>query len=750
VAWAAVVVAGVVSGGAVFGSAGVEPVEDVESAMAAKLLATGPAGGGSIIAVVDNADVRAPGVCDSVSRAAGELIGVPGNAVRGVGSPCGASGFVAGAGTSTLQSSDGRAFLVVVALNNIDDSAALDRVAGTIVDRLHQLAADLRGAGQAGAEVRVGGRAALLREYHTMTAQDAAQAERISLPITLAVLVFVFGGLVAAGLPVLAAVVTVTSAMVVLLGLTTVTDVDNGVITVMTVLGLGLSIDYGLLLVGRYRDEAQAGFAPEIAIGRACATTGRTIVFSALTVSAALAGLLAFGRVSLSGIGAAGLSVALVGLVVSLTFTPALLGAFRAWVTPPRRSVRRRWTWTRPWTRSTRTGPDDGLFARLSGFVQRRAAVTTVVTSAVLLAAGAPLLFSTTKQLGLAAVPRDTEAAGVIDELAGRFGQADRPALTVVARTDPASLDRWALRWTGEAAVSRVQRAEQVAPGLSAVRLEVEDDPQSPAAQDLVRRVRSDRPEAVESWVAGDAASLVDLKDDIRRGLPWAIAIIVLAMIVLLFLMTGSVVVPIKAVVASVVSLGATAGLMSAVFEHGFLAGPLHTITVGGLDPTLLAIVFSVAFGLSMDYEIFLLGRIREHVERGDDTETAVRRGLAQTGRVITSAAALMVVVFGGFASVRVGSVEQIGFGLTVAVLIDATIVRCLLVPATMTLMGRWNWWAPAPLRRLHRRIGLREPVLPDALATRTSGWTGPHRIQVVYIELPEPSCGASRLPSES
>jgi RND superfamily putative drug exporter len=269
------------------------------------------------------------------------------------------------------------------------------------------------------------------------------------------------------------------------------------------------------------------------------------------------------------------------------------------------------------------------------------------------------------------------------------------------------------------------------------LRFELVGDSQSAAAQDLVQRMRADRPAVARSWVTGDAASLVDLEEQLRQGLPWALAIITISMIILMFLMTGSVVVPIKAVLASVVSLGATAGLMSAVFEHGFLAGPLHTITVGGLDPTLLAIIFAVALGLSMDYEIFLLGRIREYVERGDDTDTAVRRGLAHTGRIITSAAALMMVVFAGFAAARVGSVEQIGFGLTIAVLIDATIVRCLLVPATMTLMGRWNWWAPASLRWLHGRIGLREPTLPDP---------GPVRGEL-YDEHPRPQPKHTRDP---
>jgi putative drug exporter of the RND superfamily len=226
----------------------------------------------------------------------------------------------------------------------------------------------------------------------------------------------------------------------------------------------------------------------------------------------------------------------------------------------------------------------------------------------------------------------------------------------------------------------------------------------------------------VRSWVTGDAAVLLDFERILLDGLPWAIGVSVLAMVVLLFAMTGSIVVPVKAVLANVVSLGAAFGVMNAVFERGWLSGPLHTLTVGGLDPFVIVIVFAFAFGLSMDYEVFLLGRIKEYVDRGWDTDTAVRRGLQHTGRIITSAALLMVIVFGCFAGARMGSIEEIGLGLSVAVLVDATIVRCLLVPATMTLLGRWNWWAPGPLKRLHARVGLREHPLPDHADTVAPG----------------------------
>jgi RND superfamily putative drug exporter len=222
--------------------------------------------------------------------------------------------------------------------------------------------------------------------------------------------------------------------------------------------------------------------------------------------------------------------------------------------------------------------------------------------------------------------------------------------------------------------------------------------------------------------VTGEAAFLIDLLDVLEDGLPLALATTVLAMVVLLFLMTGSLVVPVKAILANVVSLGATFGVLVAVFEFGYGSTLLNTLTIGGLSPFIIVIVFAFAFGLSMDYEVFLLGRIKEYVDRGEDSDTAVRRGLQHTGRIITSAALLMIIVFACFAFAEVGQIEEVGLGLTVAVLIDATVVRCLLVPATMTLLGRWNWWAPAPLKRLHARLGLAEA--PLAVATQPGSWS--------------------------
>ncbi|MER7004300.1 MMPL family transporter [Dactylosporangium sp. NPDC000555] len=697
--WLAVVVLGGLSVGPVFGAiADASNPEHVEAIDGLDAVATGNDSSGSVIGLVSGVDPDAAAVRAAVVAAADEAGRIAG--VRGVATPYSVTAQQAPA----YLANDGRGLLVVVTLAKLDGGEREDAVK-QLRTRLHRLDDTLAAAGVPHATVEVGGNPVLNAEVRATQKADLGRAEAISLPLTLLVLVFVFGGLVAAGLPVLAAFVSVAAAMPLLWVFSRVADLDQNVVTVVTLLGLGLSVDYGLLLVARYREEIAAGFEPQEAVGRAWATAGRTILFSALTVAAALSGLLMFSIHQLGALGAGGVSIAVVAMLAALTFTSALIGLLHKRIRPSRRGARA----------AGRPGDDErGFFARLSRAVQRRPVLIALATSALLLAAGSPLLGAAIKLPRLDGVPRSVEAARVADELATRFGRSYQPVVTVVARTDAAHLDAYASKWASDPAVAGVQPAKPAGPGVATVDLVLRGGAQNDAAQGLVHRLRADRPAGVESWVVGDAAMLIDVVGLITDDLPAAVTVALVAMALLLFAMTGSLVIPLKAILANVVSLGATFGVMVAVFEHGWGAGVLHTLTVGGLDPFVVVIVFAFAFGLSMDYEVFLLGRIKEYVERGDDTDTAVRRGLQHTGRIITSAALLMVVVFGCFAAADLGTIEQIGVGLLTAVVIDATVVRCLLVPATMTLLGRWNWWAPGPLRRLHECIGLREHTLPD------------------------------------
>ncbi|GAA3451842.1 MMPL family transporter [Dactylosporangium matsuzakiense] len=693
--WLVVVVLGGLTFGPVF-SAIADPgnPKHVEAIDGLDAIATGNDSSGTVIGLVDNVDPEAPAVRTAIDAAAADLAGATG--VTSVATPYSVRAELAPAYLAT----DKRGLLIVATLAKLDRGGR-DKVLDTLRTRLHRVDGDLDAAGVPQATVEVGGNPVINADLRGATQADLGRAELISLPLTLIVLVFVFGGLVAAGLPVLAAAVSVAAAMPLLWLFSRVTDLDQNVVTVVTLLGLGLSIDYGLLLVARYREEVAAGFEPEEAVGRAWATAGRTIFFSALTVAAALSGLLTFSIHQLSALGVGGVSVAVVAMLAALTFTAALIGTLHKRIKPSAKQRRR--------------GDEQGFFAALSRFVQRRPVLVALGATLLLLAAGSPLLGATIKLPKLEGVPRSIESARVADELAARYGRTYKPVVTVVARTDAGSLDAYAARWASDPAVGGVQAAKPAGPGVATVDLTLKGGAQDQAAKDLVHRLRADRPAGVQSWVIGDAATLVDLVGLIVDDLPAAVAVTLIAMIVLLFAMTGSVVVPIKAVLANVVSLGATFGVMVAVFEHGWGAGVLHTLTIGGLDPFVVVIVFAFAFGLSMDYEVFLLGRIKEYVERGDDTDTAVRRGLQHTGRIITSAALLMVIVFACFAAADLGQIEQVGLGLLTAVVIDATVVRCLLVPATMTLLGRFNWWAPGPLQRLHTRIGLREHALPEA-----------------------------------
>jgi RND superfamily putative drug exporter len=701
--WLAAIVAGGLAAGPVFsGLTDSDGPKSLESVQAGDVLNAGSKDGGTVTAVVDKVAPGADAVRRDVRASAVDLATVPG--VASVVTPYD-TGMPA-ATAAALTARDGHGLLIQV---NLTDQSGDDQ--GTTVDtlssRLHALSATLARDGQPGATVLVGGGPVIDQQANQQAQDDLSRAEELSLPITLVILIFVFGGLIAAVVPVLAALVSVFSAMAGLFVFAHFTDLDSDAVTVVTLLGLGLSIDYGLLLTGRYREELAAGFGPDVAITRAWATAGRTILFSALTVAAALTGLLLFGIAGLAAMGAAGVSIALVSMLVALTLTAAMLGFARNRIRPSKRAARR----------LARYGDaaEIGFFAGLARLVQRRPLVTTLATAAVLIVAGFPLLSTTVHLDDLSSLPRSLESVRVIDVLSDRFGQAPAPAVTVVARTDAATLDAWAQRWNGTPDVVRVQPARLVGPNLSTVDIDATGNPEGAAALRVVDRLRADRPAGVQSWVTGDAALHKDLIGLLLHRLPLAIGVTVLAMVLLLFAMTGSLVVPVKAMVMNVVSLGATFGVMNAVFEHGFGSGVLHTLTVNGVDPFVLVTVFAFAFALSMDYEVFLLARIKEHVDAGLDTDVAVRRGLQRSGRIITSAGLLMVVVFSCFVTGRMGNVQEIGLGLAFAVLIDATVVRCVLVPATMTLLGRWNWWAPRWLSRVHARFGLRERSLEPA-----------------------------------
>jgi putative drug exporter of the RND superfamily len=659
--WIAVLVLGVAAAGALFSSldADLDGAPSFESEQVNDRLGELDPGGGEVVAVVDGAPVGAA-VTDRLAEVAGvEAVNV-------------------------LPSEDGAATAVAVelapGLSDDDEEAAVDEV----VAGLRAIDAP---------EVLVGGELLLDDEVAELSEKDAQRAETLSLPVALVVMAIVFGGVVAAGMPLLVALAGVGATMLVLTGAAALTDVSLYAVNVAIMFGIGLGIDYGLLMLSRFREERGAGADVPAAVRRTMATAGRTVVFSALTVAVALTSLAVFPDPIIRSLAFGGVGVVLATMAAALTLLPALLARFghRLSAADP--------------------APSHGPFARLARLVQRRAVPVVVLVSVGLVLLAAPFVHARFDDIGVAALPRSSETRQVAEAIDARFPAVTAEPVDVVVDADPhdPEVAAWlddvrALPGVREAVVDEdVSQA-----GVTVAEVHAAGETNGRTAQAVVERVRDlDAPFPVA--VGGDPAEIVDFRDSISSRLPVAIGVIVLATFVLLFLMTGSVVVPVKAIVMNVLSLGATLGALVWVFQDGHLADLLGFDAPGSLDLVMPVIVFVFAFGLSMDYEVFLLSRIREVWEETGDNDRAVAEGLQRSGRIITSAALLMVIVFAGFAAGEIVAMKQLGIGLALAVIVDATVVRSLLVPATMKLMGRWNWWAPAPLARLHARIGIGE-----------------------------------------
>lgn len=592
-------VSGFAGVGAVVGGMSAVDQENVpESLQARQLLGEG---GAQVVLLVEGVEPGAPATTAALRETAADARRLPD--VTGVDEP--------------RVAADRSGVMLAVSIEQADEETTAVRVADEL-RRIHERLPDAR--------VRIGGDAWLRYETKQAAQDDMRKAELTALPLTFVALVVVFGGLLVAGLPLIATIVSVGGAFAMLILLSQVIPVDGNVTTVITLLGLGLSIDYGLLLVGRYREELVPAYRAAAADGdrdvsraeradaleRAWATAGRTVMFSALTVAAALTGLVAFNATGLRAVAAGGIAASLVAMIVALTTSAALLGVFGKRVHPSRSALRG----------TDRMG---GFFSRLTRSVQRFPLPIAILIVIILGGLGAPMLGAKVQLSGTRILPPDLESVQVTNVLAAEYGRTERPGVQILAQTDPARLAQWAERWRDDPAVARVETARADGDELSTVVLAVRGEIQGPAARDLVDRIRADRPAEFRIWVAGQAAELVDVIDLLRTGLPWALLIMLIAMFVLLFLLSGSIVVPLSAVAMAVVSLGATFGVLVLVFQDGWLSGPLDTLTVGGLDPFALAVIFAFAFGLSMDYEIFLLGRIREHVGLGLGNREAIQ-----------------------------------------------------------------------------------------------------------------------------
>jgi RND superfamily putative drug exporter len=577
-----------------------------------------------------------------------------------------------------------------------------------------------------GITVQYGGTVTLNKEISGQVSSDLRRAELVSLPIVLVLLIIIFGSLVSAGLPLAVGILAIVCASAVLRLLTTFVSVSVFALNLVTVLGLGLAVDYALFVVSRFREELDRQPTVQRALTRTMATAGRTVAFSGVTIAASLASLTLYPETFLRSMGYGGVAVVLLDVVAATTVLPALLAILGHRVNSLRLPV--------PWVKSNTKADaeqsasgqrlvdgvaETGGWYRLAHSVMRRPLVYMVAIIALLAVMGAPFLNVIFGGYTSRVLPVSAPGRVVSETLARDFpSNATNPIQVVVEGVqNPAVIPAYvnqlgSVQGAAGAAVAAVQG------GNVLVQVAFNGDPISGAARGTLARVRAVPPPAgAHVLVGGFTAFLVDQLHSIGHVLPWMLGVMILAMLVLLFLAFGSFVLPFKAVAMNALSIGASFGAVTWIFQSGHLSNLFGFSKLGYLDATDPILMLAVVFGLSMDYEVFLLSRIREEwdASAGSDespdarNRLAVAHGLQRSGRIITSAALLLVIVVGAFATSEVTTLKLLGFGMALAIFVDATIVRAMLVPAVMRLLGAANWWAPASLARWWTTHGVGE-----------------------------------------
>ncbi|GAB2884654.1 MMPL family transporter [Streptomyces mayteni] len=625
-------------------------------------------------------------------------------------------------GAEQLRSEERDHALIVAHIEGTEDEAQ------AVLERLEP---DFRGTpeGTEQVEVRIGGSVAAIGQIQETISEDLLTAELIALPITLIILILVFGGVVAALLPLGVGVVAILGTNAALRVVTEFTDVSMFAQNLTTALGLGLAIDYALLIVRRYREELAGGLAPREAVAKTVRTAGRAVLFSALTVAIALSAMLVFPLYFLRSFAYAGISVVLLAAAAALVLLPAVLLLLGHRVDALR--IRRR-------REPAATAEGGGAWRALAGGAVRHAPLVAIGSTVLLVVVGLPFLrveFGTTDDRQL---PATADARVAQDIIRDDFDSAATATIELVARQadserDADGIEVFALRLSelpgvstvdspvgtyedGERTVSETPaHALRAHEGMSHISLVPESgiEVSSAEAREIVLGARGLAEQAdfraFETLVGGDAAVLEDSKRAISSRLGWALLIIVGASLLLMFLLTGSLLIPVMSVVLNALSLSAMFGAVVWIFQDGNLSGALGFTATGTIEVTLPVLMFCVAFGLSMDYGVFLLSRVTEEYRRTGDPQGAIVAGVQRTGGVITAAAVILSVVLVAIGTSRITNTKMLGIGLALAVIVDATLVRGLLLPSVMRLGGRLTWWAPAPLRRFQERFGLRE-----------------------------------------
>lgn len=615
-------------------------------------------------------------------------------------------------------------------------------------------------------QVQATGVLAIVNGFNVVLQDDLRRAETVSLPLAAIFLLIVFGTVVAAFIPLGVGVLAVVGGIAGMFLLTRVTDVSIYAENVVTLIGLGVAIDYSLFVTNRFREELHRGLSTEDAVARALSTAGRAITFSGLTVAIGLSGMLFYEGTYLSSMGLAGAIVVANAVFYGLTFLPALLSVLGTRIDVIRVPI----------MQGDPTGR--GLWHRIATAVMARPVTVLVPVIAVIVVMGSPFLRLNLANGDVTMIPKHEESRAAYDRLVADFPGTGQTHVTVVARydVDPLAADHIGAlvdlqkRLEALPDVQRVQSVFALDPRLGpaeyAALYSTPADRRPPQLQALVGAIGQQRldaavkqtvgphivvfdavttkaaytgeaqaivraarelppPAGAEKLVTGFAAIDLDTVAYIKDKTPIAVAYVMLATIVVLFLLLGSVVLPLKAVVMNTLSISASFGALVWIFQEGNLSGVLNFTASGGIDPTLPVIMFCTIFGLSMDYEVLLLSRIQEEYFRIGDNSKAVAEGLERSGRLITGAAAIMVGVFSAFGLAEILIIKALGLGMALAVAIDATLVRALVVPATMRLLGRVNWWAPRPLARFYRRLALGEAeaahMAPIAVPTDTA-----------------------------
>ena len=645
--------------------------------------------GPSVLVVVRDAPVASPATRRRLAGLEREL--------RRRGDVQSVSGYYT-TGSRDFVSHDGRSTYLAVGLKSTDDKQSQE-AAADIVDQL---------AGRP--DILVGGGAVAQEQVNKQVEEDLRKAEMLAFPLLFLLSFVFFRSLVASLLPVMVGALAIVGTFLVLRIASEFGSISIFALNLTTGLGLGLAIDYSLFIVSRYREEIAKDGPGPAAMRRVLATAGRTVFFSSLTVAAALASLLVFPQRFLYSMGLGGALVALLAAAISLTVLPAVLTLLGTRVNSlaPRFLQRRAEADTRP--------DESGFWYRLSRFVMRRPVPIATLSALFLIVLGIPFFSIKFNTVDARVLPGDASARQAYDVVTGEFPPyREAPVWVSVKGGSRAQVGRVAAEVRQTPGIAAVQPPQRLRDGVTAIQAISAHPFTSEASQTTVDHVREiAAPPGTTVLVGGATADFIDFQSSLTRHLPIAFAIVVLATLIILFLMTGSVVLPIKSLIMNVLNLSAVFGLLVLIFQDGRLESLLDYTSSGAIEQSMPILLFAVAFGLSTDYAVFLLSRIKEARDGGASDSESVAIGLERTGRIVTAAALLFAVAIGAFATSQIIFIKQNGVGTALAVLIDASIIRALLVPSLMQLLGKWNWWAPAPLRRLHERYGISETSLPE------------------------------------